>query len=176
VNFGRTGVAAILVGALIFAGQAGELVFGSPGFLNVLFPLLFSGGVVALGVALWGLRRLATTRVGRVGVRLMLAGLVFLALFAVQVLVEVIRTGDIPGNFILFALGFLLLLVGQLLLARDLRHALGMAWVLPLAAVVGLIAALAGGENPIHDIGLFVFEGAWVALGLALLRRERALA
>jgi hypothetical protein len=88
----------------------------------------------------------------------------------------VIRTGDIPGNFILFALGFLLLLVGQLLLARDLRHALGMAWVLPLAAVVGLIAALAGGENPIHDIGLFVFEGAWVALGLALLRRERALA
>lgn len=36
--------------------------------------------------------------------------------------------------------------------------------------------ALAGGENPVDDIGLFVFEGAWVALGLALLRRERALA
>jgi hypothetical protein len=170
----RTGVAAILVGALIFAGHGGELVFGSSGFLKVLFPILFSGGVIALAVALWGLRRMATTRVGRVGVRLMLAGLVFLALFAVHVLVEVIRSGDIPENFVLFALGFLLLLVGQLLLARDLRHSLGWAWVLPLVAVVGLILALAGGENPVHDIGLFVFEGAWVVLGVALLLRERA--
>jgi len=26
--------------------------------------------------------------------------------------------------------------------------------------------------DPIHDIGLFVFEGAWVALGIALIRRR----
>jgi hypothetical protein len=25
----------------------------------------------------------------------------------------------------------------------------------------------------LHDLGLFVFEGAWVALGVALLRAER---
>jgi hypothetical protein len=27
--------------------------------------------------------------------------------------------------------------------------------------------------DPIHDIGLFVFEGAWVALGIAVVRKER---
>lgn len=43
------------------------------------------------------------------------------AMFAIQLIVEQIRTGDIPDNFILFALGFLLVTVGQLLFARDLR-------------------------------------------------------
>jgi hypothetical protein len=27
--------------------------------------------------------------------------------------------------------------------------------------------------DPIHDIGLFLFEAAWVALGVALLRANR---
>jgi hypothetical protein len=164
----RTGVAAIVAGALIFAGQGGELVFDSP---EVVFAVLGVGGFIALAVALWGLRGLMVTRMGRVGSRVSLAGVVLLGLFGVQVLVELIRTGDIPENFVLFALGFLLILVGQLLFARDLRHAIGRAWVLPLVAVAGLIVALAGGENPIHDLGLFVFEGAWVVLGAALLRR-----
>jgi hypothetical protein len=164
----RTGIAAILAGALIFAGQGGELAFDSP---ESVFAVIGVGGFVALVVALWGLRELMVTRLGRVGMRISLVGVVLLGLFGVQVLVELIRTGDIPENFILFALGFLLILVGQLLFARDLRQAIGRAWVLPLVAVVGLIAALGGGENPIHDIGLFVFEGAWIALGVALLRR-----
>jgi hypothetical protein len=131
---------------------------------------------VALAVALWGLRGLTVTRMGRVGSRISLVGVALLGLFGVQVLVELIRTGDIPENFVLFPLGFLLILVGQLLFARDLRHAIGRAWVLPLVAVAGLIVALGAGDNPIHDIGLFVFEGAWVALGVALLRREAAIA
>lgn len=172
----RTGIAAILAGALYFAGQAGELVVGSPSDFGGVFIALVGAGFVALGVALWGLRVLMVTRTGRVGMRLALAGVALLGLFIVQVVVELIRTGDIPENVALFALGFLLVLVGQLVFARDLRPALGRAWVLPLVAVAGLIVALSLDVDPIHDIGLFVFEGAWVALGLALLRREHAIA
>ncbi len=173
-SYWRTGVAAILAGGLIFAGQAGELVFGSPSDLvGGVYVGLWSAGIVALGVALWGLRDfIAGTRLGRIGMRLALVGLGLLGLFAIQVVIELIRTGEIPENFILFALGFLLILVGQLLFARDLRSTLGRAWLLPIAAVAGLVVALTGGENPIHDVGLFAFEAAWVALGVALLRAE----
>jgi hypothetical protein len=65
-----------------------------------------------------------------------------------------------------------LILVGQLLFARDLRPALGHAWVLPIVAVAGLVMALFLNAVGVHDIGLFVFEGAWVALGVALLRQS----
>jgi hypothetical protein len=96
-------------------------------------------------------------------------------LFAVQLAIELIRTGDIPDNFVLFGLGFLLILVGQLLFAHDLRPALGRAWLLPIVAVVGLGLALFLNSVGLHDIGLFVFEGAWIALGVALIRtRSRA--
>ena len=171
----RTSVAAILAGALIFAGHGGELVFGSPSDLvGAVFVGLWSVGIVGLGVALWGLRGVITgTRLGRIGMRLALVGLGLLALFAIQVVVELIRTSEIPENFILFALGFLLILVGQLLFARDLRPALGRAWLLPIAGVAGLVVALTAGDNPIHDVGLFVFEGAWIALGVALLRVQQ---
>jgi hypothetical protein len=168
----QTGIAAILAGALIFAGQAGELVFGSPSdFVDGVFVGLWTAGTVALVLALWGLRRvIAGTRPGRIGMRLALTGVVFLGLFAVQLVIELIRTGDVPNNFLLFGIGFLLVLVGQLLFARDLRPALGRAWILPILGVVGLLVGLALDVDPIHDIGLFVFEGAWVALGVALLR------
>ena len=171
----RTGVAAILAGSLIFAGQGGELVFGSPSdFADVLFVGLGCAGFAALVVAYWGLREVIVgTRLGRLGMRLALVGVGLLGLFAVQVVVELIRTGDIPGNFILFALGFLLVLVGQLLFARDLRPTLGLGWLLPIVGVVGLVAALVGGESPIHDVGLFVFEAALIALGVAVLRAEQ---
>jgi hypothetical protein len=167
-----TGVAAILAGLLIFAGQAGELVFGSPSMLaGVVYVLLVGGGVVALGLALWGLRALVgSTRRGRVGLGLALAGVALLGVFIIQVLIEVIRTGEVPQNFVLFALGFLLALAGHLLLARDLRPHLGKAWVIPLVAAAGAVVALTVEADPYHDIGLFVFEGAWVALGVVLLR------
>jgi hypothetical protein len=48
----RTGLAAILAGALIFAGQAGDLAFGSePAVLNA-WPLFWALGVAALVVAI----------------------------------------------------------------------------------------------------------------------------
>ena len=148
----RTGVAAILAGVLIFAGRAGELAFG-----------------MATG---WPV----STRIGRIGWRVAVAGVVLLGLFAVQALITVALTGDTPGNFILFGLGFLLLFVGHVLIASGLREALGRAWVLPLVGAAGILVAITLDDEPIepiHDIGLFVFEGAWIALGIALMRTER---
>jgi hypothetical protein len=165
-----TGVSAILAGLLYFAGQAAELAFG-----NALTPLWVALGVLGIAafvVAIWGLGRLVSTRTGRIGWRVCIAGVVLLGLFAVQAVITVALTGDIPGNFILFGLGFLLLFVGQVLIATGLRDALGRAWILPLVGAAGIIVAITLNIDPIHDIGLFVFEGAWVALGIALLRRE----
>ena len=168
----RTAVAAILAGLLLFAGQGGELAFSSSDDGDAVFVVLGVAGIVALGVAFWGLREIVSaTKRGRIGIRLALAGFALLALFAIQLVVEQIRTGDIPENFILFALGFLLVTVGQLLFARELRPTIGRAWVLPLVAVAGLVVALTVTDG-IHDIGLFVFEAAWVGLGIALLRAK----
>lgn len=165
----HTGVAAILAGVLIFAGQAGELVFGSAPDAAFVAPSVL--GVAALVFAIWWLGRLVSTRVGRLGWRVCMAGVVFLGLFAVQAVVTVALRGNIPENFVLFGLGFLLLFVGHLLIAPGLRNALGRGWVLPLVGAAGIVVAITV-EDGVHDIGLFVFEGAWVALGIALLRAQ----
>jgi hypothetical protein len=167
----RTGVAAILGGALIFAGQAGELMFGPASDAQAAVEVTLSGlGIAGLIVAILGLRPLVSTKAGRIGWRVCVAGVALLGLFGVQALVTVLLTGDIPDNFVLFGLGFLLLFVGQLALAPGLRDALGRAWVLPLVGAAGIVVAITLNVDPVHDIGLFVFEGAWVALGIALVR------
>jgi hypothetical protein len=173
----RTGVAAIVVGLGFFAGQAGELVFGSPSdAVDALFVVLGGIGLAAFGVALWGLRGVLTEpRRVRFGLRIALVGAVLLEIFVVQAIVEVVRTGEVPENFALFGLGFLLAIVGQLLFAPGLRAVVGAAWLLPIVGALGTIVALAIDADPIHDIGLFVFEGAWVALGATMLARGRAM-
>jgi len=57
-------------------------------------------------------------------------------------------------------------------MASGLRDALRRAWVLPGVGAVGVLVAITVNVDPIHDIGLFVFEGAWVALGIAQVRGE----
>jgi hypothetical protein len=166
----RTGVAAILAGTLYFVGHGGELAFDEA-VPEGVYVATSIAGFIALAVALWGLRPLVSgTRRGQYGIRIALVGVGFLLLFAVQVAVELVRTGDIPENFILFALGLLLILVGQVVFAHDLRPTLGRGWVIPIVGVVGLVLALFLNSVGLHDIGLFVFEAAWVALGIALLR------
>ena len=148
-------------------------MFGEPSdFVGTVFVALIALGVGALGIAFVGLRHLAgDTRSGRIGLRLCLAGVVLFGAFIVQTLVEVARTGDVPDNFVLFGLGFLLLVIGHVTFARALRPALGRAWLLPLIAAGGALVAIAVTVDPVHDIGLFVFEGSWVALGWVLWRR-----
>jgi hypothetical protein len=171
----RLGLAAVGAGLLYFAGQGGELVFGSPSQVaDVVFILLVIGGFVGLGIAFWELRSALTTRAGRIGVRFAFAGMLFLTLFSLQVLVEALRTGELPDNFVLFALGFLLLLVAHPLIGLGLRApgSFGHAWVLPFIAALGIVVFVTAGDSlgPTHDIGLFVFEWAWIAFGLAVLR------
>ena len=107
----HTGAAAVLAGLLFFAGQAGELVFGSPSrVVDVLFVVLGGIGLLALGIAVWGLRALtSSTRAGRVGWRLAIVGAGLLILFAVQAAVSVVRNGHVPENFILFLLAWVAL-------------------------------------------------------------------
>jgi hypothetical protein len=48
----RTGFAAVMAGLFIFAGQGGQLVFGSPSRLvDVLFVVLGGTGLIALASA-----------------------------------------------------------------------------------------------------------------------------
>jgi hypothetical protein len=166
----RTGVAAILAGTLFFAGHGGELAFDDPEGVFIAVGIF---AFITLAVAIWGLRPLVNgTRRGRYGIRVALVGVASLLLFAAQLAVELVRTGEAPDNFILFALGFLLILVGQVVFARDLRPTLGRGWLIPIVAVAGLVMALFLNSIGLHDIGLFVFEGAWIALGIALIRAK----
>ena len=66
-----------------------------------------------------------------------------------------------------------LLFVGHVLIATGLRAALGRAWILPPIGAVSILVAITLNTDPIHDIGLFVFENAWVALGIALMQMGR---
>lgn len=169
----RTGIAAVTAGAGFFAGQAGELVFGSPSDLvDIVFLLLVGTGFAGLALALWDLRAVVVEPVSaRVGLWLAMAGAVVLLAFAVQVVVVQVRTGDVPHTFLLFAVGFLLVLVGQVMFAPGLfRTQLSRAWPLPVLATLGLIVGLGPDVDPVHDIGLLVFEGAWVGFGVVLLR------
>jgi hypothetical protein len=144
-----------------------------------VFVALWGGGVVALGLAFAGMRPLLRgSHLGQIAAWLGIAGSALLAAFAVQVAVEVARTGDIPENFVLFAPGFLLTFLAHVLVISPLRRIpVSAAWVLLLVALAGgIVAAVvdidpAGRFPSIHDIGLFVFEGAWIAFGVVLLLR-----
>src|SRR6266545_5598614 len=104
----RTGVAAILAGVLIFAGQAGELAFGPASDAQTAIEVALSAlGIAALVAAIWRLGGLVSTRMGRIGWRVSVAGVVVLGLFGIQALITVDVTGDIPGKLVIFGLGLL---------------------------------------------------------------------
>ena len=74
-------------------------------------------------------------------------------------------------SFLLFAGGLLLFLVAALPLALGLRRGgrPAPAWAAVLVAGAGVGIALGVEADPWHDLGLFVFCGAWVVLGLGVL-------
>ena len=49
--------------------------------------------------------------------------------------------------------------------------AFGWGWMLPILAAIGLFVAFAAEMDPYHDIGLFLFAIATIALGLVLTSR-----
>jgi hypothetical protein len=136
----------------------------------------FVAGAAALIVALNGLRVLpahaSLRRAGRVGFWTAIGGATLLLLFATQALVSTAATGDEPGGFVLFGLGFLLLVGGQIvagfsILRAGAARATGRLLLLASAAAVIAVAVPA---DPFHDIGLFLFDAAWIGIGLGLLR------
>jgi type 1 fimbria pilin len=147
--------------------------------LLCLYIAVFSVGTAALIVALNGLRmfpaHLNLRREGRVGFWAAIGGATLLLLFALQALVTTAATGDEPGGFVLFGLGFLLVVGGQMLAGFSILRA-GAAratgWLLLLASAAAVIA-VAVPADPFHDLGLFLFDAAWIGVGLVLIRPAR---
>ena len=185
----RSGLAAILGATLAAGSVAAELVHGGENGSSIANLRLFLAEVGAYGfgmallaialVGLWNLHRADGAHVGRaggLGFRLAIFGTTAHVVFAVIMFVGALATRDTIGAaFLLFALGFLALIVAQVLLGLGLRRSglVGMGWIAPLAGVAAAVLAVSTAADPYHDIGLFLFFGSWVALGGAVLARSR---
>ena len=171
----RTGTASVAAGLLLFSGVAGELaVSGQADDGTLTRPWLASAytatwvvGSAALVLALRGLRRLSPPdpsrrrRSGRTGYRLSLAGAGLLVAFGVVHLVTGAVTGaPAEASFLLFALGLVLSVVGQVLTGLHLRRTcrVGGWWVALPVAASGLLAGVLVPADPWHDLGLFAFD------------------
>lgn len=180
----RTGGAAVAAGALLAASVAAELVWtvqrpdgtvtNLAGF--ALYLTTWTAGALALVVALLGLGGARSAagplpRSGRIGRGIAMTGAVLLTAFGVVGLATAVVSGaPAEWSFLLFAVGLLLMLVAAVPLALGLRRAgIGGWWVAVLVAGAGALVALGAAVDPWHDLGLFVFFAAWVALGLHLL-------
>ena len=179
----RTGTSAITAGLLLFASVFAEYLFSAENDGKVTnVPVLslyiagFVAGTAALIVALNGLRVLpahaSLRRAGRVGFWTAIGGATLVLVFADQALVSTAATGDEPGGFVLFGLGFLLVVGGQIaaglsVLRAGAARATGSLLLLASAAAVIAVAVPA---DPFHDLGLFLLDAAWIGIGLGLLR------
>jgi hypothetical protein len=179
----RTGTSAIAAGLLLFASTFAEYLFSAENDGKVTnVPVLslyiagFVAGTAALILALNGLRVLpahaSLQPAGRVGFWTAIGGGTLLLVFAAQALVNTAATGDEPGGFVLFGLGFLLLVGGQILAGLSILRAgaartMGRLLLLASAAAVIAVAVPA---DPFHDLGLFLFDAAWIGIGVGLIR------
>jgi multidrug transporter EmrE-like cation transporter len=189
IDAGRSGWAAIIAVPLLMLSTGIELVHpAQKPDGTVMEPATF-----AVLVAMWGLGMLCVaatvfairtlhrqaaaplSRAGRAGIWFAVTGSALQVLFAILVGV----TGAVAGKpseaaFLLFALGFLSLVVGEVLLgfavrrARVLRSAAAPIWVGAGSALVAIAVS-----SPWHDIALFAFSGTWFPLGVMLLRHRR---
>jgi len=187
----RNGWTAIVGGVLLM------LSFG----IELVHPVQEGDGTVldsvtsAVLMAMWGLGMLCfaatvyhvralhqeaevpLSRAGRAGVRLTLAGSALQVLFAlVYGVTQAATDKGWEASFVLFALGFLFLIVGEVLLgfgvrrAGVLRSAVAPFWVGATAAFV----AIGVFTDPWHDLALAVYAGTWIALGMVLRRDSRS--
>ena len=182
----RTGGAAVAAGVLLFASVAAELVWtvqrpdgtvtNPAGF--ALYLTAWTAGALALVVALHGLGGVRSAagplpRSGRFGRAVALTGAALLVGFGGVGLGSALVTGaPAEWSFLLFAVGLLLMVVAAVPLGLGLRRAGGLGgwWGTVLVAGAGALVALGAATDPWHDLGLFLFFAAWIALGLRLLR------
>lgn len=181
-----TGIAGVAAGTLLFVSVFAEIVrpvqrpdgsVTAPG-LFAAYLTVWTLGAVALVVALSRLRHWPDLpRAARVGRRTSVAGAVLLVGFGVAVAATSLVGGSPwEPSFVLFGLGLLLTVVGHASLGVGLRrreHLRPESGLLVLAAGGALVAVLVFAD-PWHDLGLAVFDAAWVALGARLLGAARA--
>ncbi len=179
----RTGAAATAAGVLMLVSVAAELLWnvqrpdgsvvdpvGFAAYLGV-----FTVGAAGLAVAVHGLRDVVPTGSGRTGRVLTTAGAALLATCTLLLLLTGLATGQpLEAAFLLFLLGFVLLVLGAVPLALGLRRstAVGPWWTAVLVAGAGGLVAMTT-QSPVHEVGLFTFDAAWAALGLGLLSLRR---
>ena len=179
----RTGRAAATAGVLMVAGVEGEwllnpqrndgTVTDKPEF--VLLLVVSTLGFVLLSLAVRGLRRESArrTRSARVGAAMSLVGAGMLVVFGALVLVTGVVSGSpLEASFLAFALGLLLLSIGQVVWGLSLRRqspAPGV-WQMLLVAGVMAFASIAIPLDPWHDVSLVAMFLAWSVIGVLLLR------
>lgn len=177
----RTGVAAIAAGSLLFVSVFAEIAHpvqrqdGSVTQAGIFaaYIALWTLGAAALVAALrWLAQLVELPRAARVGRRISLAGAVLLLAFGAVVAVTALESGSPwEPSFVLFGLGLLLTVIGQVTLGIGLRRRehLGPAAGLLVVAAAGALVAVLVFADPWHDLGLATFDAAWVALGARLL-------
>jgi hypothetical protein len=175
-------IAAAGIGAeLLHRVEDGSRVENVP--LFVLYLGSYALGMALLLAAIVGLRRLHVAegaevgRAGRLGFRLAAIGAGAHVAFAAVMVVSALATAEtVEAVFIVFALGFLALIVGQVLLAVGLRRGalVGRGWIAPLAGVVTAAIAITTPVDALHDLALFLFFGSWVVLGGIVAMRSAA--
>lgn len=185
------GAAAITAGVLFFlsnlfgefllsAEKDGEIVRLG---LFLVYVAAYGLGALALVLAIRGLRmvhrrRGDLTRAGYNGLRVAAAGAGLLALFAALYFATAAATGDAAeAGFFLFAFGFLLLIVGSVtagvaMVRTGAQRRVGTLLLLTVAAAIVTIVTIVT-PAPAHDVGLFLFDAAWIGVGLVLIRPVR---
>lgn len=180
-----TGGAAAAAGVLMTAGVEGEWVLNpqrADGTVThraefALLLTLSTLGFVLLALAVAGLRRetAGPARAARFAGAASLVGAILLAAFGALVLVSGLVSGaPLGASFLAFALGLLLLSVGQVVWGVSMRGrspAPGVWQVLAGAGVMAF-AAVAIPFDPWHDVALVTMFLAWSAIGVLLLRRS----
>lgn len=183
----RTGRAAALAGVLMTVGVEGEWLLNPQRDDGTItdkpeFALLLVVSTVGFGLLVAAVRGLRSessrrTRPARVGAMMSLVGAGLLALFGAMVLVTGVVSGSpLEVSFLAFALGLLLLSIGQVLWGLSLRRqspAPGV-WQLLVCAGVTAFASIAIPLDPWHEVSLVAMFLAWSAIGVLLLRHQTA--
>jgi hypothetical protein len=178
-----TGRAAAAAGVLIVAGTQGEWLLNPqrddgtvtkiPAF--VLLLTMSTLGFALLTLAVRGLRRESArhTKPARTGAFLTMLGASLLTAFSLIVLATgIILEAPLELSFLLFALGMLSLVAGQLMWGLALRRhspAPGVWHLLTLAGITAF-ATIAIPTDPWHDVALVVMCATWSAIGVQVLR------
>lgn len=165
--------------AMFAAGVALEWVLdpqrGSAG--TVVRPVAFAAcvgtsllGVVLMAQAVHAGSGMAGRKGGRTGRRLLLAGIILVALGSATILVTGLVSGEpLALAFVPWALGLLVMSVGSVVLGVACRRDRAFGAAMALAGVAAF-AALAIPLDPWHDVSLMTACLGWCLAGLALRR------